>query len=149
MRLLLPPPVRRRRRPPSPLSRRLALLVAFVATAACAHHARPKTAADDEDAPMPIPEFVYVTVENHNFNDVIIWLVQPDGMTSRIGTVTGSSNAVLKFRGIYIVGGGLQLIARPIGGRQAVRSERFSVQPGQQVSWTIETSLQRSSLAVY
>ena len=147
MRSLLPP-AHRHRRPRSPLSR-VAFLAAFlVATSACARHGRARSA--DEDAPEPVPEFVLVSVENHNTSDVIVWLVQPDGLTTRIGSVAGSSNAVLQFRGRYIEGGAsLQLIARPIGGVTAVRSERFTVHPGQQVTWTLETSLQRSSLSVY
>lgn len=147
MRSLLPL-AHRRRRLPSSLSR-LAFLAAFLSVAACAHHRRAKNGAED-DEPLPVPEFVMVSVENHNWSDVIVWLVQADGMTTRIGTVSGSSNAVLQFRGSYITGGGsLQLLARPVGGRTSLRSERFTVQPGQQVMWTIETSLARSSLAVY
>ena len=145
----LPPAVRRHHRSAWSVSR-LALAVAFLAATACVRHGRADKGAENDNLPMPVPEFVYVNVENHNTSDVIVALVAPNGQTLRMGTVTGASSGVLRFPGRYIAGSApLHLTARAIGGRTEVRSERFTVQPGQQVSWTLETSLQRSSLAVY
>ena len=152
-------PLRPRPSPLMPVPRSLrgtllVFLLALVAgtTSACAHRAKSggEGAAADEDAPMPIPEFVFVAVENHNWSDVVISVVSSAGQAVRLGTVTAGSSATLRFPGHYIAGSSpLQLQAKPVGGRSVLRSERFSVQPGQQVAWTIESSLQRSSLAIY
>ena len=128
---------------------RTALLVALLATAACARRGRVGD-GDDDEAPEPLPEFVIVSVENHNWSDVIISIVQGSSQPVRLGIVTGATNAVLRFPGTYIANSQvLQLLARPVGGRSLLRSERFTVQPGQQVTWTLESSLERSSLAIY
>ena len=142
----LPSPHRRR----APLYfYRVALLAASLATAACARRGR-VGGGDDDDAPVPLPEFVIVSIENHNWSDVIISIAPGSGQPVRLGIVTGATNAVLRFPGSYIANSQvLQLLARPVGGRSLLRSERFTVQPGQQVTWTLESSLQRSSLAVY
>ena len=134
------------------LHRALPLLLALLATGAagCTHHrTRPgETEANDERSALP--EFVFVAVENHNWSDVIVSLVSNDGRVTRIGTVTGSTNAVLRFPGRLLISGPtLQLVARQVGGQTEVRSDRFVVQPGQQVTWTLETSLGRSSIAVF
>ena len=142
---------------PASRTRRALLLLLMLAllagtTSACARRAKAGGGAEagEEDGPMPIPEFVFVAVENHNWADVVISIISPAGQTTRLGTVTAGSSATLRFPGRYIAGSSpLQLQAKPIGGRAVLLSERFSVQPGQQVAWTLESSLQRSSLAVY
>jgi hypothetical protein len=40
-------------------------------------------------------------------------------------------------------------MAYPLAGAQAYLSEPLLMQPGQWVSWTLESDLDRSSLAVY
>jgi hypothetical protein len=134
-----------------PLHRALLLVLALVAagTLACTHRAH-RGADEAGDTGPVLPEFVFVAVENHNWSDIIVSVISNDGRVTRIGTVNGSSNAVLRFPGYLMVSGpSLQLVARAVGGRTEVRSERVVVQPGQQVTWTIETSLGRSSIAVF
>lgn len=144
--------------PTTPLATRLrraallcltALMVGALGACPRRSHA-PAPDAEDESGTMPIPEFVFVAVDNHNWGDVIVWLVNSGGQRVRLGTVTAGSSATLRFPGSYIAGSqALQLQARAIGGRAGVTSERFTVMPGQQVVWTLESSLGRSSLAVY
>jgi hypothetical protein len=45
--------------------------------------------------------------------------------------------------------GQIRLIADPVGSRSMTTSEMVSVQRGQRVTWTLESSLRRSSLAVW
>ena len=133
----LPSPLRPSRRGPARLLAFALLATVLAASLGCFHRGRAR-GGDAEEGAMPVPEFVFVAVENH------------DGRVTRIGTATGSTNSVLRFPGYMIAGGStLQLTARAVGGRQEIRSERFVVQPGQQVTWTIETSLARSTLAVF
>lgn len=123
------------------------LAVATVATTtACRHGAKPP----GDEAVAPLPEFVFVSVENHNWSDVVVSLIRGDGQPLRLGTVTAAQSAVLRFPGRYVAGSvQLQLLAKPVGGFSTLRSQRFTVQPGQSVTWTLENSLERSSLAVY
>ena len=139
----------------APRLRRTALLCCAALTVgaltACPHRSRATgPEAEDESAAMPVPEFVYVAVDNHNWGDVIVWLINSAGQGIRLGTVTAASSTTLRFPGRYIAGSqAVRLQARAIGGRTTVYSERFTVIPGQQVTWTLESSLARSSLAVY
>ena len=145
----LPSPLRPSRRGPARLLAFALLATVLAASLGCFHRGRAR-GGDAEEVAMPVPEFVFVAVENHNWSDIIVSLVTTDGRVTRIGTATGSTNSVLRFPGYMIAGGStLQLTARAVGGRQEIRSERFVVQPGQQVTWTIETSLARSTLAVF
>jgi len=132
----------------------LLLLLVAGATSACLHRAKPGEAgAAEEDAPIPLPEFVFVNVDNRNFSDVVVSIVPSPGdgaQAFRIGNASGNSKTTLRFPGRYIAASApLQLQAKAVGGRSVLLSERFTVQPGQQVSWTLETSFARSSLAVY
>jgi hypothetical protein len=145
---LRPPPSRRI----APRLTRRALLTALlavsgtVAATSCRHGAR----APAENDAVPIPEFVLVSVDNHNWSDVVVSLVRGGAQPFRLGTVTAGQSTVLRFPGQYIAGSTpLELLAKPIGGFSTLRSPRFVVQPGQSVTWTLENALERSSLAVF
>jgi hypothetical protein len=67
----------------------------------------------------------------------------------RLGTARGLTNTELSFPSAYARGGAaLVLIAAPIGSNDRFASERFFVQPGQEVSWTLEARLAQSSISV-
>jgi hypothetical protein len=129
-------------------------LAAFlcVTAAGCARHPRGTAQAPTQTAyggESAVGGVITVSVENHNWSDVVVSLVR-NGHTHRLGTVTGASNAVLRFPAYYgEASAPLQLMAHPIGDPTVFRSERFVVMPGQQVTWTLENSLVRSSLAIY
>ena len=107
-------------------------------------------AAADSASAVPLPDFVYVSVENRNTSDVIVWVEGADGRVTRIGTATASRGTTLQFPGSFIAASArLHLRARLVGGRGTLRSEGFTVQPGQQVVWTLENALRRSMVSVY
>lgn len=114
-------------------------------TLACGARSASKAATDDRAANAEIA----IEVENHNYSDVVIYLVR-GSQTQRLGMVTGLSNAnyVIPFRRLG-PGGESRLRAYPIGGPAAFTSENLYVQPGQWVKWTLESDLTRSFLAVY
>jgi hypothetical protein len=102
-------------------------------------------AADDQAADSEIA----IEVENHNFSDIVIYLVR-GGQTQRLGLVTGLSTAhyVIPYRRLGSTGDA-RLRAYPIGGPAAFTSEDLHVQPGQWIKWTLEADLSRSFLGVY
>lgn len=132
-----------------------ATLVALCAVAlpACARSPTPKhglapsrpvdaaLAVQTEDAPLEI--------DNRNWSDVVILLIRNDGQRTRIGVISAASRAVINLPATAIAASAtVQLVAHPIGGWGEYRSERFTVLPGQQVYWTLESGLERSSLSI-
>jgi hypothetical protein len=92
---------------------------------------------------------IALNVTNHNFLDVVVY-VQHDGQQTRVGTVTGSSSAIF-YLPARLLGQGreIQLLGHPIGGTDLARTETIVLQPGQYITWTLETDLRRSSVGVY
>jgi hypothetical protein len=105
--------------------------------------------ADAEPQPAEATAEVALEVENHNWSDIIIYLVRGTS-ADRLGMV-GSLNSqtfVFPYRRLG-VGTDVRLRAYPIGGPRAFTSENVLVQPGQWIKWTLESDLTRSFLAVY
>jgi hypothetical protein len=103
--------------------------------------------AADEPAPSDDVE-VAVEIENHNWSDVVIFLVR-GSQRFRLGVVSslGTSAFSVPFR--QVRGGASTLLAHPIGGARDVTSDQLHLQPGQMIHWTLEADLSRSSLGVY
>ena len=101
----------------------------------------------EDTAPAPNVELA-VEIENHNWSDVIIYLVRGSA-SERLGMVGSlkSETFVFPFRRIGV--GEARLRAYPIGGPAAFTSENLFVQPGQMVKWTLESDLTRSFLGIY
>jgi hypothetical protein len=114
-------------------------------TLACGARSASKVADDNRVAESEIA----IEVENHNYSDIIIYLVR-GGQTLRLGMVTGLSTAhfIFPFRRLG-PGGEARLRAYPIGGPSAYTSESMVVQPGQWIKWTLESDLSRSFLGIY
>lgn len=88
-------------------------------------------------------------IENHHWLDVDIYVVH-DGQRSRLGTVTAATSKDFIFpRSMLGQLGQIQLIADPVGGGGRISTDVIVVRPGTHVAWTLESSLSRSSLAVY
>ena len=105
--------------------------------------------AGRQDAPPTREGEFALSVTNHNFLDVVIYLVH-DGQQTRVGTVTGSSSQVFYLRARLLgMGREIRLLGHPIGGQAVARTETLVVQPGQYIEWTPETDLARSSVGVY
>ncbi len=92
---------------------------------------------------------IAVSVTNHNYLDVVIYIVH-DGERTRIGTVTGSSSQLFHLPARLLgMSHEIQLYGDPIGSTDFARTETLIVHPGQYIEWTLETNLGRSSVAVY
>lgn len=99
------------------------------------------------DASPPKAE-VSVEVENHNWNDVTVYLMA-GGLPYRLGMVTALNNATFAFPSQRLnTSAGVRLRALPVAGR-AFTSETILVQPGQAIFWTLENDLDASSYTVY
>lgn len=100
-----------------------------------------------EERLPPVP--TSLTVENHNWLDVNIYVVH-DGQRSRLGSATAAKTTDFTIQPALIGQmGAIQLIADPVGSSGAIASPRVEVKPGNRLVWTLQTDLSRSSLAVY
>jgi predicted small lipoprotein YifL len=92
---------------------------------------------------------VQVEVENHYMGDVVIYLVHGSDR-QRLGMVTALSSAEFSFPWRRLgASANNRLLAYPIAGASAYASDPLQVQPGQWIKWTLESDLNRSSMAVY
>jgi hypothetical protein len=89
-----------------------------------------------------------LTIINHHWLDVSVY-VMSDGRRSHLGTVSATQTANYDMPARLISGRMITLEANPIGATRVVRSDALSVQGGQRVEWTLETGLERSTVAVY
>lgn len=123
------------------LVQRLLVLPVLLLCAACAHRASPEPAAPAARSTLH--------VDNHHWLDVDIFVVH-DGQRSRLGTVTATAARDFVFpREMLGSLGEVRLVADPVGSQDAIITDLIVVKPGTAVTWTLESSLQRSSLAVY
>ena len=102
-----------------------------------------------QQAAAPPESEIALSVTNHNYLDVVIYVLH-DGQQTRVGTVTGSSSQQFYLRPRLLgMGREIRLLGHPIGGQTTARTETLVVQPGQYIEWTLETDLSRSSVGVY
>jgi hypothetical protein len=105
--------------------------------------------AADKQEQRPPAEDVSVAIDNHNWSDIVIYLMRGT-QAQRLGMVTALSTIEFAFPYSSLnSGGNLRLKAYPIGGSGAFTSEDLQVQPGQMIKWTLESDLSRSFLAIY
>ena len=90
-----------------------------------------------------------LVVENHHWNDVIVYLLH-DGVADRLGLATAvkTSTFVIPSRRLGTAGV-IQLRGHAVGAPDSHTTEVFTVQPGQEIQWTLESDLSRSSVAVH
>jgi hypothetical protein len=133
---------------PSPLLRPLLPGVAALSLAAACFLPHKKAGPSQAAPPVPHTEFA-LRVTNHNYLDVVIYVLH-HGQHTRVGTVTGSSSELFLLPARLLVqGGGIQLYGDPIGSDDYAITETLIVEPGEYVEWTLETDLKRSSVAVF
>jgi len=125
-----------------------ALAALLLAAPACFIFNRGSKAAPSPAIDVPEGE-IALTVTNHNFLDVVIYVLH-DGVQTRVGTVTGSSSAVF-FLPARLLGQGreIRLLGDAIGNDAYASTDIVIVQRGQYIEWTLETDLRRSSVGVY
>lgn len=113
------------------------------AGAACHRHPATDAPAPDPNAPVPL------TVENHYYGDVVIYLVH-GSQRERLGMVSALATATFSFPFRRLSPSGTsRLFAYPIAGSRGLTSDPLLVQPGQEISWTLESDLDRSSMTVF
>jgi hypothetical protein len=128
--------------------RRTTLGSCFVAAAllpACVH----RQAAFDEASLGLLTEPVVLEVENHNWADIVLYVVH-DGVQTRFAQVAAAHNVSIeiptKLQGQM---GVIRIAARRIGGTDSYLSQAISLRGGSAVRFTIESSLSRSSVGVW
>ena len=111
-------------------------------TLGCGHRAR-------VNAGYAEPADVVLTVTNHHFLDVTVYL-ERDGQRTRVGTVTAVSTVQFHLRGNNLSASRqFRLFATAIGSNENVRTETLTIQSGQTIEWTLEHDLRRSSVGIY
>lgn len=121
-----------------------ALCVVLLAAAACA--SAPRT-ADEESTGPPQPVTLYV--QNNHWSDVTIWVLA-GGQRNRLGTVTAARTAEFVLRPAMLSHRGeVRFAARALAGMGPVTTDLVVLRSGSVVEWTLESSLNRSSLSVY
>jgi hypothetical protein len=97
---------------------------------------------------QPIERPVLVSVENHNWSDMTVYLVA-GGFAQRLGMVWALGEATFDFSSHRLdTSRGVRLRVLPVAG-QPFTSETILVLPGQAIFWTLENNLETSSFRVY
>lgn len=139
------------------VGRRTIVVAGLLLAAACA----PRRAAlpGPGDSTIPVSETGYTAdvplrVENRFYGDVVLY-IDRGGMRARLTTITGSTTRdMLIPRRYFSIGVPVRLIAEGIGAssggeRVTTNTGDLLVRPGQQIVWSLETQLQRSTVGVY
>jgi hypothetical protein len=92
---------------------------------------------------------VALVVENHHWSDVIVSVLH-DGVVERIGLATAvkTSTFIIPSRRLG-TSGLIRLRGHPVGAPDDHTTDAFLIQPGQEIEWTLESDLARSSVAVH
>jgi hypothetical protein len=125
------------------VSRRLCWVLLFSAIA-CAR----QSSQSGSVTSGPLSE-ISLVVENHHWNDVVVSVVH-DGVTERVGMATATKTSTFFFPSRRLGTSGLiQLRGHAVGAPDSHTTEKFLVQPGQEIQWTLESDLAHSSVAVH
>ena len=119
-----------------------ALLALVVVLSACAH------GKGQEDDFYPRMEPIPIHVRNENFLDMNVAVVS-NGVSRRLGQVSGNSAGDFKVDWAVANGQGIILTATPIGGRGSANSGSLNVAPGQVVEFKIGSVLRQSTAMVH
>jgi hypothetical protein len=120
-------------------------LAAAFSLVACAgrHH------SSDELAPAVTNDPVVLEVENHNWADVVLYIVH-DGIQTRFTQVAAAHDVSVEIPArLQGQMGVIRLAARRIGGTDSFVSQAISLRGSSAVRFTIESSLSRSSVGVW
>lgn len=110
-------------------------------TACIGHHRSPT-----QDS---APEDVLLEVDNHNWADVLVYVVH-DGSATRFLQVTGAKSTSVAIPSRLVgANGSVRFIAHRIGGLDDYYSPPVSVRTGQTIALTLEGQLKMSSIGVW
>jgi hypothetical protein len=90
---------------------------------------------------------VTLVVNNQNFNDVDVYAVG-DGLPTRVGTVTGNTQASFALNQSFIGATDFRVVATPIGGNGRASTGQINISPGQTVYFTVAPVLRQSSVSI-
>ncbi|MGD8321073.1 MAG: hypothetical protein PVJ02_11470 [Gemmatimonadota bacterium] len=126
-----------------------AALLTLAPSTAWARTVPSATAADSaETAKAAKPAVPTLQVENNNWMDVHVYLVQ-DGEPLSLGMVTGPGTTEFRLPMMATMAGSdVQLLVLPIGGNDDYLSPLLTVNPGDVVDLTVQNSLPLSSVVV-
>ena len=94
-------------------------------------------------------EPIELSVENHNWLDVVVFVVH-GGQRTRIVTVTAAKNASALIPEFALRHHGqIRLLAHAVRNPEPFLSEVIVVQRGMRIAWTLESDLKRSSVAIW
>ena len=128
--------------------RRTTLASCFLAAALLSACAR-RNAITEEPAPSPPADVVVLEVENHNWADVVLYVVH-DGVRTRLAQVAAAHNVRMKIPPqLHGQMGVIRIAVRRIGGNDSFVSPAISLRGNSSVRFTIESSLSRSSVGVW
>jgi len=103
----------------------------------------------DEELVAEAPSPIVLEVENHNWADVVLYIVH-DGTQTRFAQVAAAHDLSVEIpatlQGQMRV---IRLAARRIGGTDSFLSPEISLRGGSAVRFTIESSLAHSSVGVW
>jgi hypothetical protein len=119
--------------------RSLLLVVLAVAVAGCASAGR-GTAGQEVAA--------FVSVSNHNFLDVNVYVQRPGATRRRLGIVTGTRTETFVIPREFVSYGTVRIVAVPIGGFGAASSGQVSVNRGDTIVFNVEQNLALSSVII-
>jgi len=130
--------------------RRTTLASRFIAAAFLSACARQQAVTEQAALAATSPaDAVVLEVENHNWADVVLYVVH-DGVHTRFAQVAGARNVSMKIPP-QLQGqmGVIRIAARRIGGNDSFVSQAISLRGNSSVRFTIESSLSRSSVGVW
>ena len=94
-------------------------------------------------------EPIELSVENHNWLDVVVFVVH-GGQRTRLVTVTAAKNGSALIPEFALRHHGqIRLLAHAVGNPEPFLSEVIVVQRGMRIAWTLESDLKRSSVAIW
>jgi hypothetical protein len=119
------------------------LVALFLFASGCARHGEESGAVSNSRAEIAL------VVENHHWSDVIVSVVH-DGVVERIGLATAvkTSTFIIPIRRLG-TSGLIRLRGHAVGAPEDHTTDAFLIQPGQEIDWTLESDLARSSVAVH
>jgi hypothetical protein len=131
------------RTPRAPIVTTLFLLQALACSRA---HPDPTPTPDTQTV---VVDELTLEVENHNWSDIVVFVTH-DGVTSRLMQVTANTNVSCPIPKHFVSAiGVLRLSVRRIGGTDGYASEPVSVRTGTTLRLTVESTVARSSVAVW
>ena len=109
----------------------------------------PATTGNELDAPQAFTGPVMLQVENHNWSDVVLFIIH-DGRTNRFAQIAAARDGSFEIPSRFLGDqGAIRLGLHRVGGRDDYRTEVVSVRTGDTIRLTIEGKLEHSSIGVW